>query len=37
MWLYVPDISTSSPSAPGAEASISASNWQFQGGYDANT
>lgn len=30
MWLYVPNTSTSSPSAPEAAASISASSWQFQ-------
>jgi len=30
MWLYVPNTSTSSPSAPAEEASISASSWQFQ-------
>lgn len=30
MWLYVPNTSTSSPSALGEPASISASNWQFQ-------
>lgn len=30
MWLYVPGISTSSPSAQEDSASISASNWQFQ-------
>ena len=30
MWLYVPNTSTSFPSAPEAEASISASSWQFQ-------
>lgn len=30
MWLYVPNISTSSPSAQVDSASISASSWQFQ-------
>lgn len=30
MWLYVPKISTSSPSVPEAPALISASSWQFQ-------
>nr|WP_290561879.1 hypothetical protein [Agrobacterium sp.] len=30
MWLYVPNISTSSESAPVDSALISASNWQFQ-------
>lgn len=30
MWLYVPSISTSSPSAQVDSASISASSWQFQ-------
>ena len=30
MWLYVPSTSTSSPSAPAAEASISVSSWQFR-------
>lgn len=30
MWLYVPNTSTSSPSAPEAEDSISASSWQFK-------
>jgi hypothetical protein len=30
MWLYVPNTSTSSPSAPEEPALISASNWQFQ-------
>ncbi|MHC2298172.1 hypothetical protein ACVJBD_002378 [Rhizobium mongolense] len=30
MWLYVPNISTSSPSAQAEEASISASSWQFK-------
>lgn len=30
MWLYVPNISTSSPSVPEAVVSISASSWQFQ-------
>lgn len=30
MWLYVPNISTSSQSAPVDSALISASNWQFQ-------
>lgn len=30
MWLYVPNLSTSSPYAPEEPASISASSWQFQ-------
>lgn len=30
MWLYVPNTSTSSPSAQAEPASISASSWQFQ-------
>lgn len=30
MWLYVPNTSTSSPSAPEAADSISASSWQFK-------
>lgn len=30
MWLYVPNASTSSASAPEGPASISASNWQFR-------
>lgn len=30
MWLFVPNTSTSSPSAPVEPASILASNWQFQ-------
>jgi hypothetical protein len=30
MWLYVPTISGSSPSAPAGEDSISESSWQFQ-------
>ena len=30
MWLYVPNTSTSSQSAPEAEGSISESNWRFQ-------
>lgn len=30
MWLYVPNISISSPSAPEEPALISASSWQFQ-------
>lgn len=30
MWLYVPDLSTSSPSAPEEPALTSASSWQFQ-------
>ncbi len=29
MWMYVPNISISSPSAPAEPASISASSWQF--------
>lgn len=29
MWLYVPNLSTSSPSAPEAAGSISESNWRF--------
>ncbi len=29
MWLYVPNLATSSRSAPEAEGSISASSWQF--------
>lgn len=29
MWLYVPNLSTSSPSAPEAAGSISESSWQF--------
>lgn len=29
MWLYVPNLSTSCPSAPAEEASISESNWRF--------
>jgi hypothetical protein len=29
MWLYVPNLSTSSPSAQGGPASISASSWQL--------
>lgn len=29
MWLYVPNLSTSSPSAPAAAGSISESNWRF--------
>ncbi len=30
MWLYVPNVSTSSPSAPGGAGSTSASDWQCQ-------
>ncbi len=30
MWLYIPNPSTSSPSAPEEPASISASSWQFR-------
>lgn len=36
MWLYIPNTSTSCPSAPEEEALISASSWQFQGGLNEN-